>query len=178
MVPKSQMRGLGDVDMTSAEHTGISEGDMVDASKSLYVPDSATTIFDLYCIGYREMLVKSVPFVHMVSLMGPKGEVVRMRSVFDDGVMLNAIDAGVFEKVKGRLDGLAVSLKILQMADGHLVPSKGVWTREVEVKGLQRNGSFEVFDSGVPGHCSSGSHFSLHLTLSIVKASTKCISLL
>ena len=62
--------------------------------------------------------------------------------------MLNAIDAGVFEKVKGRLDGLAVSLKILWMADGHLVPSKGVWTREVEVNGLRWNGSFKVFDSG------------------------------
>ena len=78
MVPESWMGGLGDVDMTSTEHTGISKGDIVDASKSLYIPDSETTIFDLYCVGYGEMLAKSVPFVHMVSLMGPKGKVVRM----------------------------------------------------------------------------------------------------
>jgi transposase InsO family protein len=86
--------------------------------------------------------------MHTVCLMGPRGEVVRIRSVFDDGAMLNAIDAGVFEMVKGRLDELMASLKILRMADGRLVPSLGVWTGEVEVKGLRRGGSFEVFDSG------------------------------
>ena len=80
--------------------------------------------------------------------MGLRGEVVQIRSVFDDGVMLNAIDAGVFETVKGRLTELMASLKILRMADGCLVPSLRVWDGEVEVKGLWRRGSFEVFDSG------------------------------
>ena len=75
--------------------------------------------------------------MHMVCLMGPRGEVVQIWSVFDDGVMLNAIDAGMFEMVKGRLNELTASLKILRMADGHLVPSLGVWMGEVEVKGLQ-----------------------------------------
>ena len=73
----------------------------------------------------------------MVCLMGPRGEVAWIWSMFDDGAMLNAIDAGVFETVKGRLTELTVSLKILRMADGHLVPSLRVWDGEVEVKGLQ-----------------------------------------
>ena len=57
--------------------------------------------------------------------MGPRGEVVWIWSVFDDGVMLNAIDTGMFEMVKGRLNELTASLK---MADGRLVPLLGVWT--------------------------------------------------
>jgi len=147
-VPKLQMAELGDMNITNAGRTEVSKGDRVDASTNLYVPDSEKAIFDLYCVGYGEGSAKSVPFVHTVWLMGPRGEVVRIRSVFDDGAMLNAIDAGVFETVKGRLTGLTKSLKILRMADGRLVPSLGVWTGEVEVKGLRRGGSFEVFDSG------------------------------
>jgi len=147
-VPKLQMAELGDMNMTGTGRTEVSEGNRVDASTNMYVPDSEKAIFDLYCVGYGEGSVKSVPFVHTVCLMGPKGEVVWIRSVFDDGAMLNVIDAGVFETVKGRLTGLTKSLKILRMADGRLVPSLGVWTGEFEVKGLRRGGSFEVFDSG------------------------------
>lgn len=147
-VPEPQVAGLGDKDMTDAGRTGSGEGSTVDASTGLYVPEGAQAIFDLYRVGYGEESVRSVPFVHTVCLMGPRGEVVRIRSVFDDGAMLNAIDAGVFEMVKGRLAGMMESSKILRMADGRLVQSQGMWIGEVEVEGLRRSGSFEVFDSG------------------------------
>ena len=136
-VPELQMVELGDTKSTSTGQTEVGEGNRVDASTNLYVPHSEKAIFDLYCVGYGEGSAKSVLFMHTVCLMGPRGEVVWIQSVFDDGVMLNAIDAGVFERVKGRLNELTASLKILRMADGHLVPSLGVWTVEVEVKGLR-----------------------------------------
>lgn len=147
-VHELQMAELGDTKSTSTGQTEVGKGNRVDVSTNLYVPDSEKAIFDLYCIGYGEGSAKSIPFMHMVCLMGPRGEVVQIQSVFDDGVMLNAIDAGMFEMVKGRLNELTASLKILRMADGHLVPSLGVWMGEVEVKGLRQGGSFEVFDSG------------------------------
>lgn len=43
---------------------------------------------------------ESQPFVHGVKLHGPKGEIVRIKGVFDDGAMINAIDSGIFEKIK------------------------------------------------------------------------------
>ncbi|KAF8808515.1 hypothetical protein BYT27DRAFT_7210764 [Phlegmacium glaucopus] len=67
------------------------------------IPDTCTTyhskkngnIFDLYGVDSpkEEKTEKtSIPFVHGVKLAGPKGEVVRFRSVFDDGALVNAID--------------------------------------------------------------------------------------
>ena len=92
-VPELQMAELGDTKPISAGRTEVGKGNRVDASTNLYVPDSEKAIFDLYCVGYGEGSAKSVPFMHTVCLMGPRGEVVRIRSVFDDGAMLNAIDA-------------------------------------------------------------------------------------
>jgi hypothetical protein len=91
---------------------------------------------------------RSVPFVHALALMGPKGEVVRMRSVFDDGAMVNAIDRNVYTKVRSRLAQLSRSVRVLRMADGRLVPSIGTWTGVVDLSGVKRVGSFEVFESG------------------------------
>ncbi|CAA7271056.1 unnamed protein product [Cyclocybe aegerita] len=68
--------------------------------------------------------------------------------MFDDGAMVNAIDAGVFEQVKNRLSVLEVSGKLLRMADGRIVPSVGVWQGMVSVGKAQHTGTFEVFDSG------------------------------
>lgn len=91
---------------------------------------------------------ESQPFVHGVKLHGPKGEIVRIKGVFDDGAMINAIDSGIFEKIKRRLRKLMPSDRLLRMADGTIVPSRGKWSGTVEICGIQRRGMFEIFPSG------------------------------
>ncbi|KAF8868433.1 hypothetical protein BD779DRAFT_1793882 [Infundibulicybe gibba] len=90
----------------------------------------------------------SVPFVHGVELEGPNGEIVRIRSVFDDGAMVNAIDKKLHTKIKERLTMAKPSSKVLHMADGRLVPSAGIWEGGVTVAGIKNQGRFEIFDSG------------------------------
>jgi hypothetical protein len=52
----------------------------------------------------KHLLEESDPFVHGVELHGPKGEIVRLRGVFDDGASINAIDTRIFAMVKHRLN--------------------------------------------------------------------------
>jgi hypothetical protein len=59
-----------------------------------------------------------VPFVHTIKLNGPKGEVVRLTSTFNDGAMASAVDLKTFQNVKHRLNPLQKSNRILHMADG------------------------------------------------------------
>ena len=104
-------------------------------------------IFDLYEVGSLRDKEASVPFVHGVELAGPRGEIVRFRSVFDDGALVNAIDETLYQTLKGRLSALSPSEKILRMADGRHVPSVGVWKGRVTVSGVNREGVFEIFKS-------------------------------
>ena len=82
-----------------------------------------------------------------MELAGPKGEIVRFRSVFDDGASVNAIDETLYQTLKGRLTALLPSGRILRMADGRKIPSAGVWKGKVTVKGVCREGAFEIFKS-------------------------------
>ena len=76
-----------------------------------------------------------------VEIAGPKGEVVRFRSVFDDGALVNAIDETLYHTLKGRLAALVPSGRILRMADGRKVASAGEWRGRVTVKGISREGT-------------------------------------
>ena len=96
----------------------------------------------------RCLLEESDPFIHSVTLQGPKGEVVRLRGVFDDGATINAIDSKAFAIVKHRLSRPKESDRILRMADGSLVPSGGTWIGIIEVGGVSLEGAFEIFPSG------------------------------
>lgn len=111
--------------------------DVVILDTSMYNESSGNEhqIVDLYGIGNANRSHKSVPFVHGVELEGPKGEVVRMRSVFDDGAMVNAIDSDIFSQVKGRLSPLQPSRLGLRMADGRVIPSEEVWSGFISVNG-------------------------------------------
>jgi hypothetical protein len=60
-------------------------------------------IVDLYSVGYEQKKKTTLPFIHMLSLEGPKGKVVRIRGLFDDGALVNAMCSTVFDKVKRRL---------------------------------------------------------------------------
>ena len=106
-----------------------------------------TSVFDLYEVGGLQEGEASLPFVHGVELSGPKGEIVRFRSVFDDGALVNAIDETLYLALSRRLTALTPSGKILRMADGRHVPSVGVWRGTITVKNISHVGSFEIFNS-------------------------------
>lgn len=140
-----------DAKCTPTSGAGVLPGDdavILDTPMYNGSSESEYEIVDLYGIGSANRSHKSMPFVHGVELEGPKGEVVRMRSVFDDGAMVNAIDTDVFNQVKGRLTPLQPSMLGLRMADGRIVPSEGVWSGFISVNGARGYGDFEVFQSG------------------------------
>ncbi|KIK32875.1 hypothetical protein CY34DRAFT_64408, partial [Suillus luteus UH-Slu-Lm8-n1] len=111
-------------------------------------------ISDLYSIGHQHVTKaqlengEAVPFIHRIELDGPKGEVVRIRALFDDGAMVSAMCASIFQKVKHRLHNLTQSNKHLRMADGSIVKSIAKWTGTIRIKGIKTQSTFEVFDSG------------------------------
>ena len=117
-------------------------------TNSLYNKEN-DSFFDLYEVGASGLREgeTSLPFIYRVELSGPKGEIVRFRSVFDDGALVNAIDETIYLTLKGRLTALTPSSKILRVADGRRVPSIGVWKGRVTVEGVHREGTFEVFNS-------------------------------
>ena len=114
---------------------------------NMYNAAENINVFDLYEVGSLKEEETSLPFVHGVELSGPKGEIVRFRSVFDDGALVNAIDETLYLTLKGRLAALTPSEKVLRMADGRRVPSVGVWKGTVTVSGTSREGIFEIFNS-------------------------------
>ena len=121
-----------------------------DTKKPMYSVERNNNISDLYGVGSQRNKNSgetSIPFVHGVELSGPKGEIVRFRSVFDDGALANAIDEKMYLTSKNRLSALAPSSRILKMADGRLVPSLGVWKGRVTVKGVSSLGTFQVLNS-------------------------------
>ncbi|KAF8808215.1 hypothetical protein BYT27DRAFT_7004532, partial [Phlegmacium glaucopus] len=116
----------------------------------LYSREENGNVFDLYIVDSpREKIPGKmcVPFVHGIELAGTRGEVVRFCSVFDDGALVNAIDEVMYRESRNRLLALECSTKILQIADGRLVASKGVWKGWVTVRGVWHKGVFEVFSS-------------------------------
>ena len=113
----------------------------------MYNKSDNANVFDLYEVDSLRVGEASTPFVHGVEIAGPKGEVVRFWSVFDDGALVNAIDETLYHTLKGRLAALVPSGKILRMADGRKVPYAGEWRGRITVKGISREGAFEVFKS-------------------------------
>jgi len=102
---------LADATCTPTSREGaLPEDKVVILDMSMYNKSSAESqIIDLYGVGDIAKKAMSIPFVQNVQLRGPKGEIVRMRSVFDDGAMVNAIDTKVYSQVKWRLSPLQLS---------------------------------------------------------------------
>jgi hypothetical protein len=98
--------------------SSLEEWDVQDAMYGIPIIDLA----DVYTMGDKFTIEESKPFVHGVKLHGPQGEVVCIKGVLDDGAMINAIDVAVSELVKHRLQMVDVSDKVLQIANGVLVP--------------------------------------------------------
>ncbi|KAJ6532119.1 hypothetical protein DFH09DRAFT_852381, partial [Mycena vulgaris] len=90
----------------------------------------------------------SEPFEHWIAFQGPNGELVRVKALWDGGAGVGAMDKAVWEKNAHRLGPLQPSRKMLRMANGALVRSKGVWTGTIVIEGVKRRGSFEILDGG------------------------------
>ena len=90
------------------------------------------TVIDLYSVGHEEVtrtmcnLGIEVPFQHILHLLSPKGEIVRVAALFDGCAMVSAMCTTVFEKVKHRLGGWKKSERRLRMGNGTIVPSQAV----------------------------------------------------
>ena len=105
-------------------------------------------IIDLYSVGHEQKKKDTLPFIHLLSLEGPKGEAVRIRGLFDDGALVNVMCSTIFDKVKRRLGLGVTSKRQLQMANGTVIPSKAHWEGHVNLGGICAKIAFEVFDSG------------------------------
>ena len=154
-VPEREMVPLRDID--SAPMKRISKGEMEgswwtgDIPNTVSCNDCIIHFADIYTVGSESKekeLEDSQPFVHGVKLHGTKGEIVRLKGVFDNGAMINAMDSRVFKKIERRLSEVTPSDRLLWMVDGTIVPSVGRWSGTIEVCRIQRNGTFEIFPSG------------------------------
>ncbi|TEB24807.1 hypothetical protein FA13DRAFT_1601006, partial [Coprinellus micaceus] len=88
------------------------------------------------------------PFMQWTQLGGPRGEVVRVWSMVDDGALVNAIDEKTYRKSECRLGALRPSRKWLRMANGIVTPSLGVWRGMFTIAGISCQTDLEVFNGG------------------------------
>ena len=105
-------------------------------------------IVDLYSVGHEQRKKDTIPFIHMLSLEGPKGEAACIWGLSDDGALVNVICSTIFDKVKKCLGPGATSKRQLQMANGSIIPSKMYWEGYVNLRGIGAKITFKVFNSG------------------------------
>jgi hypothetical protein len=105
-------------------------------------------IVNLYLVGEEQLQNAYLPFLQNITLAGPKGEVVWVTALFDEGAMVSVMCSSFFEKVKHRLRNWIPSAKCLRMANGTIIPSCTTWKGEIEIVGTKAHGEFKVFDSG------------------------------
>lgn len=91
---------------------------------------------------------KTVPFVQNITIDNVNGERIRVRALFDDGAMINAMCTTVFETVKHRLKGWIACSRPLRMANGTIIPAVAQWTGTIRAGDVKTQGTFVVFNSG------------------------------
>ena len=107
--------------------------------------DPESHIFDLYAVNPEQTIQ---PFTHQLKIKAKGGEIVRVKANFDDGALANAMSTSKFNEIKHRLGHYGPSSRRLRMADGSIVKPAAAWHGEMEISGVQVEGSFEVFESG------------------------------
>lgn len=129
--------------------------DRSDLQPNVHTAESLNkNIIDLYSVGHevvtREMYNKGaeVPFKHTLQISGPQGEIVRVSALFNSAAMVAVMCLSLFKKVKHKLGIWRRSEKLLQMANGTIVPSQAVWQGMMQLGDIRVEGSFEVFNSG------------------------------
>ena len=84
---------------------------------TMYATNAESIILDLYCMESGDKQKNIVLFLHTIKLHGPQGEIVQIKSTFDDGAMVSALDLKGFQLSKHCLKSLQWSNHILCMAD-------------------------------------------------------------
>lgn len=90
---------------------------------------------------------ESEPFNTSVELVDGMKRVAWVTALVDDGAMAACMDVAIYNELRTKISGWGPSTKFMRMADGRLVPAVTQWMGKVGVKGLEVDGSFEVFDS-------------------------------
>ena len=106
--------------------------------------DSESHIFDLYTVNPEQTIQ---PFTHQLKIKAKGGEIVHVKANFDDGALANTMSTSKFNEIKHRLGHYGPSSRRLRMADGSIVKPAAAWHGEMEISGVQVEGSFEVFES-------------------------------
>ncbi|KAG2349503.1 hypothetical protein BDR05DRAFT_994531 [Suillus weaverae] len=89
-------------------------------------------VIELYSTDDKETHRKCQPFLQYISLKGVQGEAVRIKALFDEGAMVNAMCVKTFEQVKHQLGSWGTSTKRLRMANGTIIPSRAVWREPLQ----------------------------------------------
>ncbi|KAK7451694.1 hypothetical protein VKT23_012373 [Stygiomarasmius scandens] len=90
----------------------------------------------------------STPFSTAVQLVDSSKRTAYVTALVDDGAMVAAIDVGIYRDLEGKIGGWGPPRRRMRMADGRVVPAIASWSGSVRLKGIEVEGSFEVFDSG------------------------------
>ena len=106
------------------------------AKESMYDSSEIINFHELFNVGNAE-----VPFEKELQLVRIDGNLIWIWA------MVNVIDAGIFATLRDCLSTCKPSCKVLQMANGTLVASKGSWTGTVIIRDVQVVGTFEIFPS-------------------------------
>jgi hypothetical protein len=136
------------------EQVGIEVIEVISPAMNVLSVMQNENLVDLYSVGHMEVTRKmcdmgvEVPFQHILRLLGPQREVIRIVALFDGCAMVSAMCATVFEKVKHRLGEWRKSTKQLQMGNGVIIPLLVVWRGKMEMSGITVEGEFEVLNSG------------------------------
>ena len=112
------------------------------AKASMYDSSNIIDFHELFNVGNSE-----IPFVKELQLVGIDGQLVRIWALFDDGAMVNVIDANIFASLKHRLSTCKPSHKVLWMENGTLVASEGSWTGTIIIGDVHAEGTFKIFPS-------------------------------
>ncbi|KAJ3847558.1 hypothetical protein EV368DRAFT_87603 [Lentinula lateritia] len=76
------------------------------------------------------------------------GRQATVEAMVDDGAMVAAMDANIYEGLRNEIGGWTTMQRKFRMANGTVVPGKARWAGHINVKGVEVDGEFEVFDSG------------------------------
>ncbi|KAG1860029.1 hypothetical protein F4604DRAFT_1930339 [Suillus subluteus] len=157
-LPTIEMLNLPDSPMLTTLDACLADSSYVlpvvkDSSSSddLAVASISTTNepLNLYSVeGPQASHTTGRPFITQITLFGEEGQALCFHAHVDDGAMVNAIDTKVFLKASGRLLALRSSQRTLQMANGSIEISNGVWEGDIKWGNTKAHTIFEVFPSG------------------------------
>ncbi|KAJ7112632.1 hypothetical protein C8R44DRAFT_573383, partial [Mycena epipterygia] len=88
------------------------------------------------------------PFMHWMSLGGPRGEQVRVLGLFNTGAQVGGMSKAFYDAKAARLGETRALTRHLRMANGELVAPFGQWEGTVDVGGVRIQGVFDIFNSG------------------------------